>query len=426
MRRIAALAALLSSVALSACTTTAYRPRLTTAIGDDAAGFSIAYSRAANNQLLLRIFEARDQLPRNYVTVSGISDNPTATNSLDLNVNPLNLNNALDPYRASSSKVATSIVTKPTYGVTPLPPENLAKGIYAPLQPSTFQHYWTGEWSKELLVRVLLRDSMQGSCTNLTASEVLNRSSLALVSDPAAATGLTPACVFAVSNASVANADLAQRMTSSLNVLSSERSSLSVLTESAKLFSFQERGEKSTNPPLTKDKNVLLLPVSQKECRTAVSVASSDQRDELLKMAAADKAFNYSETAAGATLTTCETVRAAALIFVTKDSTAEEVFVLNPRSFEQIVGYLGQQLRSSECEKVGTACVFRVHQEPDNQIAFDYAASLEYRGKRYFAGLAQGQSVTDHSGAVLTILSQLYSLAASPDALKPPTRFVVN
>jgi hypothetical protein len=215
---------------------------------------------------------------------------------------------------------------------------------------------------------------------------------------------------------------------------------------------------------------VIAVPISEETCRTVVA-RSADERLELVKYAAANKGYKVEpdpEVKDQWLLTSCGD--GDALIAIVFSSAAEEaragllpadvapVYVVELRSFEQIIYYLGEQLR----DPTRMTCVnppgwagapawpkkgplFRVYEDVEGHplAGGDYAARLNYRGHRVWAGPAvpQGTPVqhgwtsgwrdcsraptgADRTSTVLTLLTEIYSRAASPEALRAPSRFI--
>lgn len=462
-RRIAACLVGGLAVAVGGCTTTISRPRLAKNIGEDAASFSAAYARAANNQILLTILQARDRLPRQYLTVSGISDNPTATNSATLKINPLNLNNALDPYRASSSDLSTSLQTKPTYGVTPVTPENLGKGIYAPLPASVLQHYWAADWPRDLLLQLLVSNAVKGACQDgFPEPELKSSAALEIVKPPKAGAKPGPEapaeskaqstpCEFTAKadeapvDASVLVSELVKDAPDVYVIRSPLVEEAGTAKALSYAFQFATRA-KSQSQTEGANSYVILKPVYQTSCRLVASVSDKKQRSELVKIAGADKSAVYEEKGNGAELRSCNKDLGVALVRADHGA-PPVVYLLNLRSFEEIVYFLGEHSReggkmphvwapgaatnaTTACTGDGGGCValFSIQtSKPEERLQdSDFAAALTYRNTHYLAGRATDKDHQDRTGTVMTLLSQVYSLAASPDALRPPTRFVVN
>jgi hypothetical protein len=401
-------AAAACAVGLAGCTHLYTQPQLARTVGEDTVGYSLAYARAANNQILLNILQARDRLPRHYLTVSGIADAPSTFNQAKMNLGPLPFGNPALPFGASSVEGITSQQIRPSYGVTPLNPDRLLKAIYAPMPEDVFEFYWSNAWPRDVLLLLFTRSLRAGSCDNLTGPEILRAGQLAI-----GAAGARGGCAFVEDRA---GADLGR---------------LAVMATA--------RGEAGS---------VELVPLRQGGCRTLMEASTPAERVELLKLSVADKAYRYSEDARSGTarLESCGEFKTAALVFPGEDG-RERIYVLELRSLDQITYWLGGRVREGGMPMVrppgwragpGEVPLFQVVEgpPPGGLGDDDFAAAMTYRGKRYRAGYAvecdPGQCrpevapIADRSSTVLAMLAQLYALAPAPESLTPPGRFIVE
>lgn len=405
---IRAAAMLAAAVALTGCTL-AYRPaRLSQTVGEDTVGYSVAYARAANNQILLNILQARDRLPRHYLTVSGIADAPSTTNSAGVNVAPLPLGNPFNALSGSSANGSTSQTIHPSYGVTPLNPDRLLKAIYAPMPREVFEYYWANSWPRDVLLHLFVLNIRAGACSNLTAASMVHDGEVNVASKDAGPDD----CVF---------------------VEEKGRIDVSALVDLVR----------------ARDRPPAVIDFKRGGCSTVMTATDPGQRLELLKIAAANRAYAYREDIKGgpARLESCGGVSTVALVFRQDDGRAR-LYVLELRSLDQVTYWLGGRVREGGMPLVRPpgydqpghdVPLFQVQAGPAPQGLEDddFAAALTYRGVRYRAGVAvdcevettcrpEVRAVADRSGTVLSLLAQLYDLAPAPESLTPPTRFVLD
>lgn len=410
-RSVTASLVLALGMALGGCTL-AYRPaHMPRTVGEDTVGYSIAYARAANNQILLNILQARDRLPMHYLSVSGIADAPTASNTVGASLLPLPLGNPAGALSGSSAAGTSSLTVHPSYGVTPLDPERLLKAVYSPAPNEVFQYYWENGWPRDVLLYLLVKEAHAGSCANLTAQEVIHAGAVTVASGGPGARD----CAYVQAHGP---ADITEVV--------------------AKV-----RANRAAHRPME------VTPFRRGGCTQVSTASDTAGRLELLKLAAANKAYSYSEDAKTGVgrLESCGGERSIALVFAGEDGHAQ-LYRIELRSLEQMTYWLGGRVREGGMPMVrppGSEAdghdvpLFRVEQGPPPQGVSDedFAAALTYRGQRYRAGFAadcelattcseRARAVVDRSGTVLALLAQLYALAPAPESLTPPTRFVVD
>jgi hypothetical protein len=124
-------------------------------VARDAAALNDAYSRAASGQILLNVLRARDRWPREYLTLGGVTNQPTASFSAGITFNPLPLNGANDPLRSSEGPVSRTQSSAYSYSVTPMPTASITQTVLTPIGRDTFEHYWGSRWSRDVLLLVM-------------------------------------------------------------------------------------------------------------------------------------------------------------------------------------------------------------------------------------------------------------------------------
>jgi hypothetical protein len=152
---IGAAAMLASCVAVGA---PAQRENLARQIADDAASFNDAYGQAVASQILLNILRSRDRLPRYYLAMTGISDNPSwsTTQNAGIGSVPLGEGGALRGLGALGVQRAHE--RKPAYAVQPFSADTLTKTAFEPTPPYVFVHYWRNGWPRDILLLVMVAE----------------------------------------------------------------------------------------------------------------------------------------------------------------------------------------------------------------------------------------------------------------------------
>ncbi|HVY04327.1 MAG TPA: hypothetical protein VG983_11790, partial [Caulobacterales bacterium] len=145
--------------ALSGCAATPRIPReaLAARIGEDAAAFNDAYSRAVNGQILLNILRSRDRQPRYYLSMTGIQDAPSF-----LYGDSAGLGNVAageqrsQPWGILSFSARREVTSRPSYAVQPLDAKTLTRAVFQPTPPNVFVHYWESGWPRDMLLLLMV------------------------------------------------------------------------------------------------------------------------------------------------------------------------------------------------------------------------------------------------------------------------------
>lgn len=386
MARWRAAALALACFAASACTIDpngqGARDALVGRIADDAVSFNDAYAHAVNAQILLNILRARDRQPRYYLSTTGISDAPLIDDDRTLSLSGIGLGGGFSNWALGSVGVHRETSRRPSYAVQPLSADTLIKSVFQPTPNAVFAHYWEGGWPRDLLL-LLMVDKI--TRTENGAAAVFDNEANNVSAD-CAATVQTSGCAFvrAVRGLQSAIADKA----------------------AAPLPANAPCGLIAAYAPTAPVRT--FTPTKDEPCPTQFIVG-------------------------GATYT------------------------LQLRSFDDIVYYVGELMRLSFTRgdgvleapiKVSVAGLrgggagvplFRIL--PDKQAGAEarnaFAASVQYAGRRYYAGQAVGRACAeaassglclddaangDRSSSVLSLLAELLALNQSPDAIRAPGR----
>ncbi len=397
-RAMAAMA--LSASVLAACGTTPAAPfrgeGLARQIADDAVAFNEAYARAVSGQLLLNVLRARDRQPRYYLSMSGIQDAPGLRYRENFGISGTPLGEGASPWGFGNFGFERETQSRPSYAVQPLSAETLTRTVFQPTPSNVFEHYWRSGWSRDLLLFLMVE-----KITRIDHVEGGPPAVREFVND---ATQLRDDCRGEAPSAGCAYVIETRRF----------------LADIAARTPARER------------------PGAAPVCGL---VDSYDTPQPL--MAARDGKG-------------CEPR------FVVGETT----FVLSLRSFDDMIFYVGELMRPSTTETgeettmESRLTVFAAGLRSDRGVPLfrilpageaarsaprdphlHFAASVNYSGRRYFAGPPVGRacmratpdgvcaddpSAGDRSSSVLSLLAELLALNQSPDAIRAPNRIIVD
>lgn len=153
--------AMVAASFLSACALapmqTQRREQVARQIADDAVAFNEAYAQAVSAQILLNILRARDRQPRQYLSMSGIEDSRSLTYRESLGVSGTPLGTGGSSWGFGSAGVSRDYGTRPGYRVTPFDSATLAKAVFKPTPTPTFAHYWRSGYPYDLLLFLMVK-----------------------------------------------------------------------------------------------------------------------------------------------------------------------------------------------------------------------------------------------------------------------------
>lgn len=387
-------------VLLSACGTTSAAPfrseGLARQIADDAVAFNEAYARAVSGQLLLNVLRARDRQPRYYLSMSGIQDAPGLRYTENLGVGGAPLGQGGSPWGFGSFGFERETQSRPSYAVQPLSAETLTRTVFQPTPSNVFEHYWESGWSRDLLLFLMVEKITRIERTGAgepTVLEFINDATQ--MRDDCRGEAPSRGCAFVVE---------ARRLLADMSARTPARDRPGATEVCGLVDSYD------TPAPLTSSRD-------GKGCEPRFVV--------------------------GAT-----------------------TFVLSLRSFDDMIFYVGELMRPSTTDTGQEAVMesrltvfaaglrsekgvplFRILPQADAARAsprdphLHYAASVNYSGRRYFAGPPVGRSCLratpdgvcadeaeagDRSSSVLSLLAELLALNQSPDAIRAPNRIIVD
>ena len=372
-------------------------------IEENAATLNDAHTRAESAIIAINVLRARDRWPTNYTTLSGIKSNPTLSLNGSASFGPLGLGNARLPFSGSSASGSRNETASAEYSVNPFANNDKNQSLLKPMQPQMMQNYWRAGWPKETLMWLFVDAvtfvgdkepwRIDGDEKNMAASSVaranLDRyikliqraknNELDFVQLPSLGleqrhcTPYDPVYL----RETLGGADPttgrggAGRMNDAINTVESLTGKKLVLTEDTRAV----KGE-----PF---------------------VAADKFNRRLLLCDTTDNSWGFIETSTGKTVASIRT-----------------------RSFDDMIYFLGQTLRSGTPDhptEFGGVVLFQTYTE---RGARHYAVRVEHAGQVYFiapqAPMGHHEGARDVTGNVLSLLNQLYLLAQSDDFLRAP------
>ncbi|MFT3727780.1 MAG: hypothetical protein QM759_08150 [Terricaulis sp.] len=161
---------LIAALCLTACASAPVRrENIARQIADDAASFNEAYAQAVSGQILLNVLRSRDRLPRTYLAMTGISDNPSWSTSQSLDVGSVPLSGGGTPLGIGEVTLGHGQERRPAYAVQPFGADTLTKTAFEPTPAYVFAHYWRSGWPRDILLLVMVerieRTDAQGHVT---------------------------------------------------------------------------------------------------------------------------------------------------------------------------------------------------------------------------------------------------------------------
>ena len=153
-----------ATVALAALTACSMMPlpsqrrdEVSRQIADDAVAFNEAYAQAVSAQILLNILRARDRQPRHYLSMSGIEDARSLSYSENAGIGAVPLGTGWSSWGFGKAEASRQSGTKPSYRVTPFDSATLAKAVFVPTSTPTFAHYWRSGYPQDLLLFLMVK-----------------------------------------------------------------------------------------------------------------------------------------------------------------------------------------------------------------------------------------------------------------------------
>jgi hypothetical protein len=383
-------AALLTSGCVSAPGFPSQRERLARQIADDAVSFNEAYAQAVSGQILLNVLRARDRLPRYYLAMTGISDTPSWRHRQNVGVGSVALGEGASPWGIGNAGLEREIQSRPTYAVQPFNADTLTRTAFQPTPPNVFAHYWHSGWPRDLLM-ITMVERIEKTGADGRVRVFTNEANTIFNDCPASMD--TEGCAF------------------------------------------------------VRELRGFLASVAERPLESGIDMHSGRPLCGLIEAYAPSAPVRPVPASDGAD---CEPVFAIGSTLVR----------LRLRSLDDMIYYVGELMRAGAMKPDANGVIeaqvsvqaaglrgggrgvplFRIA-SADATSGRIYAAEVEYGGRRYRAGPAVGRSCGgeeavgicrdvaeegDRSSSVLSLIAEILALNQSPDAIRAPSRLLVE
>jgi len=393
----------ISFLALSACATIDGQAPLANNIVADAIEINEAYNRTTNAVILKNILRARDRWPTNYTTLSGVNSSPSVNRNASLGLSPLGLGNASGPFQNSNASLGSTHNARKEYSVNPFADKDNSESILSKLKPSVAKQYFD-TWPQDVVLMMFV--------------------------------------------GGVEYDDGKQKKV----IRNNGDNGGQFVVELAKVFGVDPRRldlkkHFELRSPTTGD------PSCQSDTITIGSAVDTNKdvmgNFEKLKKnfggnVSIDRGANHGSNAL--TIKACDAGKTGYILGLTQEaqkvlgaSHPKRELDFDLRSFDGMVYYLGETVRSPGLTRVKSSCddvnghvifgpIFDIRSSRDRDPV-SYAASVKHNGDTYYAvpnasdADNQGFCVADRSATAIAILNQLLLLNQSSEFLKAPENF---
>jgi hypothetical protein len=161
MRPLTLVACLALSMALPGCAISEARrhearAELARNIADEAIAYNEAYSAAISGQILLNVLRAYNRQPRQYMSMSGFSNDTPDSRQTALSVNGLPLGDLGEEWGQGAFSSQRVVRDEPVYTVTPFAQDAFNRISRQATSPDVFRHYWETGWNRDLLLFLMV------------------------------------------------------------------------------------------------------------------------------------------------------------------------------------------------------------------------------------------------------------------------------
>jgi len=178
-----ALALFLALAATASCTLTEarrerQREALVRRLTDTALIYNEAYSSAISGQILLNIMRAHRRQPRQYMSMSGFTNDEPDSRSSELSVSDLPLGELGEQWGMGGFTLGRSGRAELDFQVEPFGAAAYSNVTIQPTSPDVFRRYWESGWNRDMLLLLLVdrvdisRNGVRTSHTNSAGSIV--------------------------------------------------------------------------------------------------------------------------------------------------------------------------------------------------------------------------------------------------------------
>lgn len=368
-------------------------------IEGNAATLNEAHTRAMTAIIAVNVLRARDRWPTNYTTLSGIKSNPSLQLNGSASFGPLGLGNAAMPFAGSSASVARNETANAEYSVNPFSNNDKTQGLLKPIQPEQLENYWLAGWPRETLMWLFV-DAVTFPGEN--QPWYIDGDEFSAAQSPADRDNIRR-YVDIIRRAEDNAVDFGPLPAPTLDERGCKPYDPVYLRETL--------GGGAAETPLDDTVRVvegltgrqLVLADDTRAARAGEAAIAPDRFNRrLLLCDAAETRWGFMDARTGETLAAIRT-----------------------RSFDDMIYFLGETLRSGTEENptvAGDVILFQTYSERADR---SFAVRVEHAGRTYFIApqaLAGGSGAgpRDVTGNVLSLLNQLYLLAQSDEFLRAP------
>lgn len=370
-------------------------------IEGNAATLNDAHTRAMTAIIAMNVLRARDRWPTNYTTLSGIKSNPTLSLNGSASFSPLGLGNANAPFTGSSASVSRNESANAEYSVNPFSNNDKTQGLLKPIQPEQLENYWLAGWPRETLMWLFV-DAV--TFAGETQPWYIDGDEFSASPSPqdAANTARYSEIIQAAKAGRVGFGELPDPSLDARNCSPYDpvylRETLGSATGDGASNGMTETIR--TVESLT-GRQLVLSEAPRTPAPNEAAIAPDRFNRRLLLCDSVDPSWGFYEVATGAALAKIRT-----------------------RSFDDMIYFLGETLRSSTPDRPTVAGGVILFQTYPDRGAQPFAVRVEHAGRTYFIAPQTSTDETsgpkDVTGNVLSLLNQLYLLAQSDEFLRAP------
>ncbi|MEQ1780914.1 MAG: hypothetical protein ABMA14_06110 [Hyphomonadaceae bacterium] len=371
-------------------------------IENNAATLNEAHTRAMTSIIAINVLRARDRWPTNYTTLSGIKSNPSTSINGSASFGPLGLGNAPMPFANSSASMSRNDSANAEYSVNPFSNNDKTQGLLKPIQPEMMESYWKAGWPRETLMWLFI-DSVHFTgeaqpwfidgdefSAAPSATDVMNTKRyvdiIKRAKDGDLIFGELPAQTLDQRNCKPYDAAY---LRDTLGGGSSDGGRSGGMSDTIRTV----EGLTGRQMVLTDD------PRTGGAGEAQVAADKFNRRLLLCDVAATEWGFIDARTGAA-------------------------IAAVRTRSFDDMIYFLGETLRSSTEDRptvAGNVILFQTYPDRADKA---FAVRVEHAGRVYFiapqAPMGETSGPKDVTGNVLSLLNQLYLLAQSDEFLRAP------
>ncbi len=372
-------------------------------IEDNAATLNEAHTRAMIATIAVNVLRARDRWPTNYTTLSGIKSNPTLQLNGGANFGPLGLGNPGLPFANSAASISRNEAANAEYSINPFANGGNTQSLLKPVDPRILERYWRSGWPREALIwmfvdAIKFKDSDAFSFVNGDGISNKNASG---------------------SNKNAANGAMLARYLELIVAADNGAADFGVLTPATT----EERACAPYDPGYARQK---LAATSDGMSDVISAIEKLTGKTLVLARDAhagtAPTPVDASPDADPRRLLLCDAAPTRWGFY--DHRTGVEIAEVRTRSFDDMIYFLGETLRTDEAGEegaIGGVTLFRTYR---NRSDVNFAVHVKYAGDVYFIAPQSPTKVmgsgNDQTGNVLGLLNQLYQFAQSDEFLRAP------